>query len=128
MLALSLGLLLSAQAATVTPSGTAPQPIFPASISAFNLGNWMPVVEATDALNALQPAALRWPGGNVGDEQNRTPEALQTLQSSWTLLGRPPLMLQTRVFSREAGNLGARRPGTRPRTPPNWCGWPRRWA
>lgn len=106
MLALSLGLLLSAQAATVTPSGTALAPILPASVSAFNLGNWMPVVEATDALNALQPAALRWPGGNVGDEQNRTPEALQTLQSSWTLLGRPPLMLQTRVFSREAGNLG----------------------
>ncbi len=104
--ALSLGLLLSAQAATVTPSGAAPKPILPASVSAFNLGNWMPVVEATDGLNALKPAALRWPGGNIGDEQNRTPAAMSTLKSLWSLLGQPPLMLQTRVFSRDAGNRG----------------------
>jgi hypothetical protein len=97
-------LLGPALAATVTPSGAAPQPIRPTSVSAFNLGNWMPVVEATDALNALKPAALRWPGGNIGDEHNRTPQALQTLKSNWTLLGRPPLMLQTRVFSRPGGN------------------------
>ncbi|QFP76705.1 hypothetical protein [Deinococcus sp. AJ005] len=102
--ALSLGLLLSAQAATVTPSDATPKPILPASVSAFNLGNWMPVTEALDGLNALKPAALRWPGGNIGDEQNRTPEAMQTLKSNWTLLGQPPLMLQTRVFSRDAGN------------------------
>lgn len=101
---LSLGLLLSAQAATVTPSGAAPKPILPASVSAFNLGNWMPVTEAVDALNALKPAALRWPGGNIGDEQNRTPEAMQTLKSNWTLLGQPPLMIQTRVFTRPGGN------------------------
>ncbi len=66
----------------------------------------MPVVEAVEALNALKPAALRWPGGNIGDEQNRTPEAMQTLKSNWTLLGRPPLMLQTRVFTRPGGNRG----------------------
>ncbi|OLV19095.1 hypothetical protein [Deinococcus marmoris] len=103
-LILGLGLLLSAQAATVTPSGAASKTILPASVSAFNLGNWMPVIEATAELNALKPAALRWPGGNIGDEQNRTPAAMETLKSMWTLLGQPPLMLQTRVFSRDAGN------------------------
>ncbi|CAM3156165.1 Glycosyl hydrolase family 79, N-terminal domain [Deinococcus saxicola] len=103
---LTLALLISAQAATVTPSGTASKPILPASVSAFNLGNWMPVVEATAELNALKPAALRWPGGNIGDEQNRTHAAMGTLKSLWTLLGQPPLMLQTRVFFRDAGNRG----------------------
>lgn len=103
--ALTLALLsAAAHAATVTPGPAAPRPILPASVSGFNLGNWMPVVEHVPAMTALKPAALRWPGGNIGDEQNRTPEALQTLRSNWTLLGKPPLMLQTRVFSRPSGN------------------------
>lgn len=106
LILLTLAPLVAAHAATVTPSGAAPKAILPASVSAFNLGNWMPVIEAVDALNALKPAALRWPGGNIGDEQNRSPEALQTLKSNWELLGKPPLMLQTRVFSRETGNMG----------------------
>ena len=101
---LTLALLSSAQAATITLSGAASRPILPASVSAFNLGNWMPVVEAVDSLNALKPAGLRWPGGNIGDEQNRTPEAMQTLKSNWTLLGKPPLLLQTRVFARPGGS------------------------
>ncbi|THF86680.1 hypothetical protein E7T09_11335 [Deinococcus sp. KSM4-11] len=104
---LTLALLVLAgrsHAATVTPGPAPARPILPASVSGFNLGNWMPVVEQVPALNALNPAALRWPGGNIGDEQNRTPEALQTLKTNWTLLGRPPLLLQTRVFSRPGGN------------------------
>ncbi|GHF50532.1 hypothetical protein HNQ07_002946 [Deinococcus metalli] len=94
----------AAHAATVTPGPGPARPILPASVSGFNLGNWMPVVEHVPALNALNPATLRWPGGNIGDEQNRTPEALQTLKSTWTLLGRPPLVIQTRVYSRPGGN------------------------
>lgn len=99
-------LAVPAHAATVTPGPAAPRPILPASVSAFNLGNWMPVVEHVPTLSALKPAALRWPGGNVGDEQNRTEAGLQALKSSWTLLGSPPLMLQTRVFARPGGEQG----------------------
>jgi hypothetical protein len=110
----TLALVGSAGAATVMPTSTAPKPILPTSVSAFNLGNWMPVIEAVDQLNALQTGALRWPGGNIGDEQNRTPQAMQTLKTNWTLLGQPPLMLQTRVFSRAGGD----RDGTQARNTP----------
>lgn len=96
----------TAGAATVTPGPAAPRPIRPESVSAFNLGNWMPVVEHLPTLRALNAAGVRWPGGNIGDEQNRTPQALQTLKSNWTLLGQPTLMIQTRVFSRPGGNQG----------------------
>ncbi|WP_309571085.1 hypothetical protein [Deinococcus sp.] len=99
-----LSTLTSSQAAMVKPGPAAPRPILPASVSAFNLGNWMPIVEALPELRALNSAGLRWPGGNIGDEQNRTPEALDTLKVNWTLLGGPPLMIQTRVFSRPGGN------------------------
>ncbi|MBZ9750076.1 hypothetical protein K7W42_04280 [Deinococcus sp. HMF7604] len=97
-----LTLLLAAQAGavTVTPGPDAPRPIRPDTVSGFNLGNWMPVVEALPQLRALDTALLRWPGGNVGDENDLTPAGLQTLKTNWTLLGEPALIVQTRVFTR----------------------------
>ena len=93
------------QAVTVTP---APGEGRPLGGPGFNLGNWMPVVEALPELRALRPALLRWPGGNVGDENDLTRAALQTLKTNWTLLGEPDLIVQTRVFTR--GGVGRAAP------------------
>lgn len=98
------GLMLGqAGAVTATPGSTPARAIRPAGVSGFNLGNWMPVVEAVDTLRALQPATLRWPGGNVGDDQDPTLSAMHTLKVNWTLLGQPPLFVQTRVFKGAQG-------------------------
>ncbi|UBV42334.1 hypothetical protein LAJ19_11970 [Deinococcus taeanensis] len=103
-----LPLLGWAAAVTVTPGPAAPRVIPAGAVSGFNLGNWMPVVEALPALQALRPALLRWPGGNIGDEQDLTRAALQTLKTNWTLLGEPDLIVQTRVFTR--GGVGRAAP------------------
>ena len=111
MRALLIALLLGtagAAPATLTLGNGAGLPIAPLSINGFNYGNWMAVVEAKDALRSVAPTSLRFPGGNVGDENDLIPEAFVPLATNLKLLsvrGTPALIVQTRVFG---GKPGAR--------------------
>ncbi|MFC4454166.1 hypothetical protein [Deinococcus sonorensis] len=99
-LALLMGVVGLGEAATVQlASNRPPVPLAAGSLEGYNLGNWMPVVEARDALNVLRPSLLRFPGGNVGDEQDLTEASFVPLKSNWTMLGKPPLLVQTRLFA-----------------------------
>jgi hypothetical protein len=69
------------------------------ALGGFNFGNWMQVSEFKDQLVNVGPAVLRFPGGNNGDENDLTVDALTAMKSSAGLLGKPRFILQTRVFA-----------------------------
>ncbi len=114
-LLLSSGLLTAGLAAaapatlTLGPVSAAPLP--PTVIGGFNYGNWMPVVEAEKDLRSVAPTLLRFPGGNVGDENDLTAATLVPLKSNLQLLTTgqqpPALMIQTRVFGGKPGAKNA---------------------
>ncbi|RQP26510.1 glycoside hydrolase family protein [Piscinibacter terrae] len=75
----------------------------------FNFGNWMAVADWKDELAKVPTAALRFPGGNVGDEQDMDAASLDTFKLLLSMVkGGPELTIQTRVFEgrpdRPAGN------------------------
>lgn len=81
------------------------KPLAPARrnvLSGFNFGNWMQVVDFGEDLKAAKPAELRFPGGNIGDENDLTDHSLAAFQSNLALLGKPVAVIQTRVF--QSGN------------------------
>jgi hypothetical protein len=67
-------------------------------LSGFNFGNWMPVVDFLDDLKAARPAELRFPGGNIGDENDLSDHSLAAFQANLRLLDHPATVIQTRVF------------------------------
>ena len=74
----------------------------PASLQAlggFNLGNWMQVAEFRDDLKKVRPTLMRFPGGNIGDENDLNEASLNTLKANLGLLGANGAIIQTRVFS-----------------------------
>lgn len=75
----------------------------------YNFGNWMAVSDWKDELAKVPAAALRFPGGNVGDEQDMDAASLDTFKLLLSMVkGAPELTIQTRVFEgrpdRPAGN------------------------
>jgi hypothetical protein len=77
------------------------KPLAPARrnvLSGFNFGNWMQVADFTEDLKAVKPAELRFPGGNIGDENDLTDHSLAAFQANLGFLGKPPAVIQTRVF------------------------------
>jgi hypothetical protein len=78
----------------------------------FNFGNWMAVAEHRDALARVPAASLRFPGGNIGDEQDMDAATLDTFASLLTLVaGRPELVVQTRVYAGRVDRKAANTPG-----------------
>jgi hypothetical protein len=77
-------------------------PVRRAVLSGFNFGNWMQVADFTEDLQAVKPAELRFPGGNIGDENDLTDYALATFQSNLSMLDNPPTVIQTRTFDRNS--------------------------
>lgn len=101
-LCLATGGLASAAPATLTLAAGPGTPLSPLALNGFNYGNWMPVVEARPGLLAAAPSSLRFPGGNVGDENDLIEQALQVLKTNAELLTvapPPALIVQTRVFA-----------------------------
>lgn len=65
----------------------------------FNFGNWMAVSDNREALARVPAASLRFPGGNIGDEQDMDAATLDAFTMLLTLVeGKPDLVIQTRVF------------------------------
>jgi hypothetical protein len=88
----------SAGRGLVVDTGKVLAPVRPAVLSGFNFGNWMAIVEFLEDFQAVKPAELRFPGGNVGDENDLTDAGLAAFQSNLSMLGNPPTVIQTRVF------------------------------
>jgi hypothetical protein len=84
-------------------------PVNRSVLAGFNFGNWMAVSDWRDELARVPAAALRFPGGNIGDEQDMDAATLDTFKSLVGLVkGERELMVQTRVYQgridRPAGN------------------------
>lgn len=77
----------------------------------FNFGNWMAVAEHREALARVPAASLRFPGGNIGDDQDMDAATLDTFRSLLTLVaGQPDLMVQTRVYAGRVDRKAANTP------------------
>jgi hypothetical protein len=78
----------------------------------FNFGNWMAVAEQREALARVPAASLRFPGGNIGDDQDMDAATLDTFAALLSLVaGRPELVVQTRVFAGRVDRKAANSPG-----------------
>jgi hypothetical protein len=100
LLALAVATWANAQVTTVRidPSRVGPA-VNPQVLSGFNFGNWMSVTEFRDELAKVPAGALRFPGGNVGDDHDMdeaTLDAFKPLLSQ--VKGKRELLVQTRVF------------------------------
>lgn len=86
-------------------------PLPRAVLRGFNFGNWMAVADHEAALAEVPAGALRFPGGNVGDDQDMDEATLDTFASLLTLVrGKPELMIQTRVFEGRVDRPAANQP------------------
>jgi hypothetical protein len=96
--ALGLGVAQADTVVHVQPGATGPA-VNRAVTAGYNFGNWMAVAEWKDELAKVPAGALRFPGGNIGDEQDMDAPSLDTFRALLTLVrGQPELMVQTRVF------------------------------
>ncbi len=65
----------------------------------FNFGNWMAMADFQQPLAKVPAASLRFPGGNIGDEQDMDAATLDTFKALLGLVaGAPELVIQTRVY------------------------------
>lgn len=102
----ALAALPGAQPATLT-IGTRGTPIVPTAVNGFNVGYDMSVAEAQAAVRSVAPTSLRYPPGNVGDENDLTLSGLTSFRSTLQLSGpQARATIETRVFATrpEAGN------------------------
>lgn len=113
-----LALPLLAMAAPVTlriasdlPSSS-PITAAPAILRGYNIGNWMQVGEFAREMRQAPAAALRFPGGNAGDDDDLTGTRLDLFKTNLELLGgpAPELLIQTRVFQGRTGAVAANAP------------------
>jgi endoglucanase Acf2 len=76
--------------------------IQPEAVSGFNFGNMMNIVENQKALQALNPKIVRFPAGNVGDDQDLNASSMRIFGINLKLLEqkgvRPKVIVQTRAF------------------------------
>lgn len=104
------GLLLSASFArqgspapatlNISHTGT---PIAPTAVNGFNVPYDMSLAEAPAAVHSVAPTSLRYPPGNVGDEQDLTLAGLRSFQSTLKLAGpQAQATIETRVFATRA--------------------------
>ncbi|SMB80293.1 GH39 family glycosyl hydrolase [Deinococcus hopiensis] len=96
----ALALTGAAAAPATLTLGTSGTPIPPLAISGFNFSWQMPLVEAIDAVKSVAPTSLRYPGGNVGDENDLARQGLEYFKSSLAVTGKGTAgIVQTRVFA-----------------------------
>lgn len=99
-----LGTVLAVNRAPATLTlGQRGTPIPPTAVNGFNVGYDMSVAEARDAVQSVAPSSLRYPPGNVGDEQDLTLSGLTSFRSTLALAGSadrlPAATIETRVFA-----------------------------
>lgn len=87
-------------------------PVNHAVLRGYNFSNAMQVSDFVAELRQVPTGALRFPGGNVGDEDDMTGHKLDFFKLNLGLLGepRPELLIQTRVFQNLSGEPAANGP------------------
>jgi endoglucanase Acf2 len=89
--------------------GPALAQVRPQAVSGFNFGNMMDIVGNRQALLQLSPSILRFPAGNVGDDQDLNVSSLKIFAINLAQLSQngivPQVIMQTRAFG------GARKDG-----------------
>lgn len=96
--ALALGAVAHSQA-TVRVGGGKGLRLAEDALSGFNYGNSMRVVGWEDRFAALGLTSLRFPPGNVADEQPLNAAAVAALKVNWELLGQPELTFVANLFT-----------------------------
>jgi GH35 family endo-1,4-beta-xylanase len=103
----ALGLALSATRAqnTITAfqlNPTQNQPLSSLALAGYNFGNYMNAIEFPKPIRALEPTILRFPAGNVGDDQDLSESSLHVFKANLSIFKgqEPKIMIQTRVFGR----------------------------
>ncbi len=104
---LTLALLLAAVATGQTPSSPAVVAlgaptgavVAPHGISGFNYGNSMLVVRWQERFDALNVGTIRFPPGNVADENALNQAAVDALVQNWRLLGEPEITFVVNLFT-----------------------------
>jgi len=78
----------------------------------FNFGNWMNMAEYGKTMHKnVPPATLRFPGGNVGDDQDMIPPVMDLFATNLRLLkANVPVIIQTRVFQGRVDLVPKNRP------------------
>ncbi|WP_018606260.1 GH39 family glycosyl hydrolase [Uliginosibacterium gangwonense] len=79
----------------------------------FNFGNWMNMAEFGQVMSAnVPPATLRFPGGNVGDDQDMNEPVLDLFATNLKLLHAEniPVIIQTRTFPGRGSSVPKNRP------------------
>ncbi len=103
-----LWVLVASKAQAALVLGEPLSQIQPEAVSGFNFGNMMNIVEHKKALLELKPSILRFPAGNVGDDQDLNASSLKILSINLNLLKQngvqPKLIVQTRAFQGARGD------------------------
>jgi len=100
LLALALTGTATATPVNVTIDPGPGQRIAPLAMGGFNISWDMPIVEALGAVRSVRVTSIRYPGGNVGDENDLTDYALLNLAANLKLVGPGTAsVVQTRVFA-----------------------------
>lgn len=113
---LVLPLLAMAAPVTLRLDGNSPPPdaivATPTILRGYNIGNWMQIGEFAREMQQAPAAALRFPGGNAGDDEDLTGARLDLFKTNLGLLGgpAPELLIQTRVFQGRTGAVAANAP------------------
>lgn len=79
----------------------------------FNFGNWMNMAEFGQVMSAnVPPATLRFPGGNVGDDQDMNEAVMDLFATNLKLLHAEnlPVIIQTRTFPGRGSSVPHNRP------------------
>ncbi|MCR5883291.1 hypothetical protein LRS03_10670 [Rhizobacter sp. J219] len=85
----------------------------PAVTRGYNFGNWMAMVDHGEALALTPAASLRFPGGNIGDEQDMDAATLNAFRSLLTLVKGSPETRDPDAGVRRAGGPRAGQPPRR---------------
>jgi len=111
VLVLPLGIPVAGHAAPVSLQlnpGNVLAPVNPQVLNGYNFGNWMPVAEYLEQVREIPINTLRFPGGNVGDEYDMKPEALDVFKQNLQLMGDPQVLMHTRVFQAKSNEAPAK--------------------
>lgn len=107
LLSLTLALLMASAAtgqapstiALITVGAAGGTVVSPQALAGFNYGNSMLVVRWQPRFDSLNVATLRFPPGNVADENALNQAAVDALVQNWRLLGQPEITFVVNLFT-----------------------------